>query len=82
MDIETLINKFKNIETDIKNINNDLDKIITDNKQNIKIMNEKLDKILFLLEISKKRINDKIQSASTLGSPYTDDMITESFSFF
>ena len=65
MEIETIINKLKNIETDIKNINNDLDKIITDDKQNIKIMNEKLDKILFLLEISKKRINDNNTNSNT-----------------
>ena len=65
MDVETIIKKLKNIETDIKNINNDLDKIITDDKQNIKIMNEKLDKILFLLEISKKRINDNNTNSNT-----------------
>jgi hypothetical protein len=72
MDIETIIKKLKNIETDIKNINNDLDKIITDDKQNIKIMNEKLDKIMFLIDTSKKRINNN----------YSDNIIDHGYNYF
>ena len=72
-----IISKLKNIEADIKNINNDLEKIISDDKHNIKTMNEKLDKILFLLETSKKRINNKTQSHTG-----PDNFIIEGYSFF
>jgi len=72
MDIQTIIKKLQHIETDIKNINIDLDKIISDDKQNIKIMNEKLDKIMFLLDTSKKRINNN----------YSDNIIEHGYNYF
>jgi len=72
LDIQTIIKKLQHIETDIKNINIDLDKIISDDKQNIKIMNEKLDKIMFLLDTSKKRINNN----------YSDNIIEHGYNYF
>jgi hypothetical protein len=72
IDIETIIKKLQIIETDIKNINNDLDKIISDDKQKVKIMNEKFDKIMFLLDTSKKRINNN----------YSDNIIEPGYNYF
>ena len=72
IDIETIIKKLQIIETDIKNINNDLDKIISDDKQKVKIMNEKFDKIMFLLDTSKKRINNN----------YSDNIIDHGYNYF
>jgi hypothetical protein len=72
IDIETIIKKLQIIETDIKNINIDLDKIISDDKQKVKIMNEKFDKIMFLLDTSKKRINNN----------YSDNIIVHGYNYF